>query len=72
MLHPPFFLNKEVKMMQTTAVKTEAKEKKKLVCPIRHAAVMISGYPDLDQIYCIGEECAWYLICRNISWWSYK
>jgi len=46
------------------ALKEIIREKKGLVCPLR--LIAHSKRADIDP-RCIKEECAWYLICYNLS-----
>jgi hypothetical protein len=46
--------------------KREAYIEKRKVCPFRLIAFGIH-HGDANVQYCIREQCAWYLICYNLS-----
>jgi hypothetical protein len=43
-------------------------EQKFKVCPLRWLAFADKlTLHTVEKVYCIGEECAWFLICYNLS-----
>jgi len=54
------------------ALKEANKKKRRCICPIRWLGYVLEPrnvecLTRGDDIYCIGKDCAWYLICYNLS-----